>query len=85
MLKEQGPGLMLWMVLVGGGAAPHNADRAWFVEMLRSCLRTGGWEEVVEGLQGWPWREPRYCGSWREVWRDAVVGMRLVEVDELGV
>lgn len=83
------PGLMLWMVLVGGGAAPQNADRRWFVEMLGRCLRSVEWEEVVvEGLEGWPWRGRRYCGSWREVWRDAVDAVafkRVVEVDELGV
>jgi hypothetical protein len=84
MVCEQAPGLMLWMVLVGGGGAPRNADRGWFVEVLGRCLRTVGWEEVEERLEGWPWR-PRYCASWRAVWRDAVAFARVVDIDELGV
>lgn len=60
-------GLMLLMLFVGGGAVPFNADRMWLVERFGS----GEWEEVVERLEGWPWR-PKYCGSWRVVWRDAV-------------
>jgi hypothetical protein len=72
------------MVLVGGGGPPRNADRGWFVEMLGKCLRTAGWEEVEERLEGWPWR-PRSCASWRAVWRDAVAFAKVVEIDELGV
>lgn len=82
LLGEGAPGLLLWMLLVGGGGAPHNVDRAWFVERLGTYLGGTEWEEVVEKLEGWPWR-PKYCGSWKMVWRDAVAAMELGKVVEI--
>jgi hypothetical protein len=82
LLREQAPGLLLWMLMVGGGAAPHNADRAWFVEKLALCLRSAEWEEVTERLEGWPWR-PKYCGPWRMAWRDAANGTSFGRVFEI--
>jgi hypothetical protein len=73
LLVEEALDLLLWMLMVGGGGAPYNADRAWFVKRLAMCLRSTEWEEVVERLEGWPWR-PKHCGSWKLVWRDAVWG-----------
>jgi hypothetical protein len=82
MLWEEAPGLLFWMLLVGGGGAPSNADRAWFVEGLGTCLSRCEWEEVVERLEGWPWR-PKYCGSWKVVWRDAVKAKEFGKVVEI--
>jgi hypothetical protein len=82
LLGEEAPGLLLWMLLVGSGGAPFNADRAWFVERLATCLGSGEWEEVVERLEGWPWR-PKYCSSWKMVWRDAVKAREFGTVVEI--
>jgi len=82
MLWEEAPGLLFWMLLVGGGGAPSNADRVWFVERLGMCLNRSKWEEVVERLEGWPWR-PKHCGSWKMVWRDAVKAKEFGRVVEI--
>lgn len=68
-LRMENADLLLWMLLVGGGAAPFNADRPWFMRALERKLHTSSWEEVERRLQGWPWR-PRYCVPWRAIWRD---------------
>jgi hypothetical protein len=70
-LQLENADLLLWMLLVGGGAAPFNADRPWFMRALERNLHTSLWEEVEQRLQGWPWR-PRYCVPWRAIWREAI-------------
>lgn len=70
--------LLLWMLLVGGGAAPFNLDRLWFITTIQSILHTPSWIEVEQRLQGWPWR-PKYCVPWRAVWWDAVNPARMLE------
>jgi hypothetical protein len=66
------PDLLLWILLVGGGAAPFNADRLWFMRAIDKSLHTSLWEEVEQRLQGWPWR-PKYCLPWRAIWREAIM------------
>jgi hypothetical protein len=70
-LYKAHPNLLLWMLLVGGGAAPYNIDRPWFMKGIERILHTSSWKEVEQRLEGWPWR-PKYCVSWRMIWRDAV-------------
>lgn len=70
-LYRMNANLVLWMLLVGGGAAPYSQDRIWYIENLRNVLHTALWEEVCDRLQGWPWR-PTYCVPWRATWREAV-------------
>lgn len=72
--------LLLWMLLVGGGASPMNKDRGWFVRrlgMLGNRLGLKRWEDVEARLEngGWPWRR-KYCGAWRMAWRDAVLARK---------
>jgi len=80
-VSGEAPGLVLWMAFVGGGGAPDNTDRRWFVELLGICLKTAWWDEVEERLEGWPWR-PKYCWRWREFWKDVVTFKRVIEVDD---
>lgn len=70
-IQSTNSNLLLWMLLVGGGAAPFNSDRLWYIETIKSILHTPEWMEVEQRLQGWPWR-PKYCVPWRATWRDAV-------------
>ncbi len=63
--------LLLWMLLIGGGASGYNLDRAWFVQNLVTYWHSSSWEEVANRLEGWPWR-PKYCWAWRMAWRDSV-------------
>ena len=51
-LRKKGPNLLLWMLFVGGGAAPYSEDRSWFHENLIIILRSDLWTEVVERLHG---------------------------------
>jgi hypothetical protein len=46
-LGEKAPSLLLRMLLVGGGAAPYNEDRSWFLENLIIRLRSDLWTEVA--------------------------------------
>jgi len=70
-LQLEHPDLLLWMLLVGGGAAPFNTDRPWFMRAVERSLHTYSWEEVEQRLQGWPWR-PKYCVPWKAIWREAI-------------
>ncbi|KAE9365192.1 hypothetical protein N431DRAFT_488401 [Stipitochalara longipes BDJ] len=70
-LRMEHPNVLLWMLLVGGGAAPFNMDRLWFMGAIEKTLHTSLWEEVEQRLQGWPWR-PKYCVPWRAIWREAI-------------
>jgi hypothetical protein len=69
------PNLILWMLLVGGGAAPYNHDRTWYMRGLQIVLHTALWKEVSDRLRGWPWR-PKSCVPWRATWREAVMEPR---------
>lgn len=64
------PDLLLWILLVGGGAAPFNVDRLWYMRAVKKSLYTDSWVEVEQRLEGWPWR-PKYCVPWRAAWREA--------------
>lgn len=70
-LQMHHPDLFLWILFVGGGAAPFNTDRLWFMRAIGKSLHTALWEEVEQRLQGWPWR-PKYCVPWRAIWREAI-------------
>jgi len=69
-IQAEYPDLLLWMLLVGGGAAPFNIDRLWYMRAVKKNLYTDSWVEVEQRLEGWPWR-PKYCVPWRATWREA--------------
>jgi hypothetical protein len=71
-LQIDHPNLLLWMLLVGGGAAPFNNDRVWLMMAIKRSLHTSSWEEVEQRLERWPWR-PNYCVTWRAAWREAIM------------